>query len=79
VSRVKSLGWSMSLFIKGLDAETPAPSRRVKDLLFVPGPAAARAPAAASRRERAAFTDALAKDLAAYQGPHWKVRHAAEI
>jgi len=79
VSRVKGLGWSMSLFIKGLEAEAPAPVRRVKELLFVPERAAARAPAAAGRRERAAFTDALAKDLAAYRGPQWKVRHAAEI
>ena len=79
VSRVKSLGWSMSLFIKGLDAENPAPIRRAKELLFLPEGAAARAPAGAGRRERAAFTDALAKDLAAYRGPEWKVRHAAEI
>jgi uncharacterized protein (DUF58 family) len=79
MSRVKSLGWSMSLFIKGLDAETPAPIRRVKELLFLPERAAAGAPAAAGRRERAAFTDALARDLAAYRGPEWKVRRAAEI
>ena len=79
VSRVKGLGWSMSLFIKGLDPETPAPIRRVKELLFVPERAPMRAPAAAGRRERAAFTDALVKDLAAYRGPQWKVRHAAEI
>jgi hypothetical protein len=79
VSRVKSLGWSMSLFIKGLDPETPSPVRRVKELLFVPEQAAVRAPPAAGRRERAAFTDALMKDLAAYRGPEWKVRHAAEI
>jgi len=79
VSRVKSLGWSISLFIKGMDAETPVPIRRVRELLFVPEGAAVRAPAAAGRRERAAFTDALARDLAAYRGPEWKVRHAAEI
>jgi uncharacterized protein (DUF58 family) len=79
VSRVKGLGWSMSLFIKGLDPETPAPVRRVKELLFVPERAPVRAPAAAGRRERAAFTDALVRDLAAYRGPQWKVRHAAEI
>jgi hypothetical protein len=69
----------MSLFIKGLDAEVPAPSRRVKELLFLPEREAAGAPAAAGRRERAAFTDALSKDLATYRGPAWKVRHAAEI
>jgi uncharacterized protein (DUF58 family) len=79
LSRVKGLGWSMSLFIKGLDAEVPAPSRRVKELLFLPEREAAGAPAAAGRRERAAFTDALSKDLATYRGPAWKVRHAAEI
>jgi uncharacterized protein (DUF58 family) len=79
VSRVKGLGWSMSLFIKGLDAEAPAPIRRVKELLFLPERPAASAPTGAGRREREAFTDALARDLAAYQGPEWKVRHAAEI
>lgn len=79
VSRVKGLGWSMSLFIKGLDPETPPPARRLKELLFVPEQAAVRAPAAAGRRERTAFTDALVKDLSAYRGPQWNVRHAAEI
>jgi uncharacterized protein (DUF58 family) len=79
VSRVKSLGWSMSLFIKGLDPEPPAPVRRVEELLFLPQKSAASAPPTVGRRERAAFMDALARDLATYQGPVWKVRHAAEI
>jgi len=79
VSRVKSLGWTMSLFIKGLDAEILTPTRRLKELLFLPERGAVRAPVAADRRERTAFTDALARDLAAYRGPEWKVRHAAEI
>jgi uncharacterized protein (DUF58 family) len=79
LSRVKGLGWSMSLFIKGLDAEAAAPVRRVKELLFLPERAPAPAEGAAGRREREVFTDALARDLAAYQGPEWKVRHAAEI
>ena len=79
MSRVKKLGWSMSLFIKGLDPEISPPARGVKDLLFLSEQPAARAPAGAGRREREAFRDALEKDLAAYRGPEWKVRHAAEI
>ena len=79
LSRVKSLGWSMSLFIKGLDAEPPARLRRAREILFLPEKPAAGAPPAAGRRERAAFAEALSKYLATYRGPAWKVRHAAEI
>jgi len=79
LSRVHGLGWSMSLFIKGLEEEAPAPIRRMKELLFVPQRVTERPPAAAGKREREALRDAMARDLAAYQGPEWKVRHAAEI
>jgi uncharacterized protein (DUF58 family) len=79
VSRVKSQGWSMSLLIKGLDEELPAPARRLKDFLFLPERAGPGVPTTAGRRERAVFADALSRDLATYRGPGWKVKHAAEI
>jgi uncharacterized protein (DUF58 family) len=82
LSRVRSQGWSVSLFIKGLDPEPPADARRLKEMLFLPEKRNAGrqgASGTAAGKERAALADALARDLATYRGPSWKVRHAAEI
>lgn len=78
MSTVQARGWSASLFVKGLGPEPPARTHRVKDMLFLP-----RAPAQKTspigRRERTAFADALARDLASYRGYAGKAWHAAEI
>jgi len=72
-------GWRASLFLKGLPPRGGGRRLRAADLLFVPGArrehGAAKAP---GERERAAFADAMARDLASYRHPPWKVSHAAE-
>jgi hypothetical protein len=58
----------------------PAAPRRLKDYLFVPRePRGGPRPAIARKRERAAFADALAHDIAHYRGAAEQADHAAGI
>ncbi len=74
VGAVASRGWNASLFLQGLDTERAPRAFSVRELLFT-GPSAPPAP---TRKQSAAFAEALARDLAAFRSPTWTVRHAAE-
>jgi uncharacterized protein (DUF58 family) len=80
MTTVHDRGWSASLFIKGMDPVSPLRPRRLRELFFLTDDGnATPAVAELGRRERSAISEALARDLDAYRGPAWKVRHAAQI
>jgi uncharacterized protein (DUF58 family) len=72
-------GWGTSLFLMGLPAVEGPARRRARDLLLIAGPGRNRAPAGVGERESSAFSEAMARELALYRGPPWKVSHALEI
>ncbi len=74
VSAVSSRGWNASLFLQGLDAERVPRQFSLRELVFM-GPSAPPAP---TRVQSSAFSEALARDLAAYRSPPWTVRHAGK-
>ena len=78
MTAIHARGWSASLFIKGADPRPPARTRRLRELLFVPEHGAT-ATAGMGPRERSTLEEALARDLDAFRGPSWKVRHAAQV
>lgn len=94
MAQVRDRGWSSSLFLKEPPSANGARRLSVRDLLFVPAapggngqerepmdgsPADPDPPVTAMRRARAALSEALARDLAEYSGPGWKVANAREI
>jgi hypothetical protein len=83
MTRIRSAGWSASLFIKSLEPGPPRRPRGVVDYLLLPrdGEAERRGPATrdgrVSRAEQRALADAAAGDLSLYAGG--KVKHAVEV
>jgi uncharacterized protein (DUF58 family) len=83
IAAVRARGWRASLFLQGLPQQSPPvrlPTwpRRLEGLLFLPD-GAPRVPARAARRERASFSEAMARELSLYGEPGSGVLHAAEI
>jgi uncharacterized protein (DUF58 family) len=80
MSAVQARGWSARLLLQDLEPPVPSPARRLRDFLFVPRePRSDLRPAAAKKRERTVFADALARDFAHYNGLAQRVDYAAEI
>ncbi len=79
LAQISDRGWSTSLFLKEPPGPGVAARLGLRDLLFLRTELPGHASPAGLQRERAVLNDALAKDLATYAGPGWKVRHAREI
>jgi hypothetical protein len=80
MSMVQARGWSARLLLQDIEAIEPAAARPLRDYLFVPrGPRRGLRAAVPRKRERTAFTDALARDIAQYRAAAQQVDHAAEI
>jgi uncharacterized protein (DUF58 family) len=88
LAQVHRRGWSASLFIKTPREAPPRQHWRLRDLIFLParpGPAAPLpqdgrlAEAPPGKRELAALSDALSRDLATYGEPAGLVKYAAAI
>jgi uncharacterized protein (DUF58 family) len=76
---IVALGWSASLFLQGLPAEVSPRTLALSRLLFRDaGDRGPGRPAAVTRRQAAAFSRALADELAEYRSAAWKVRHAEQ-
>jgi uncharacterized protein (DUF58 family) len=79
LAQIRDRGWSTSLFLKEPPGFGGAPPLRLADLLFLPAQMAKPDLSTTLLKARVALDDALARDLATYGGPSWRVRHAREV
>lgn len=79
LSQLRDRAWSTSLFLKAPPGPSMPPTR-LRDLLFIPSAVdGEQRRGQPSLKTRSILSEALARDLASYGSPGWKVRHVRQV